>query len=188
MSNYSFLAPSDFRCETTEKKVEVRCKIVGFPRPMQRPRISRKINGHFYSPSKVHVNSFVQATMNAINSSTAAHQFDLNDPSKPVAIVVNFYFARPKNHFRESKLDMELRVPKNAPHFVTKKPDIDNLVKLVLDALQNLFHSDDKSIAHICAKKIWMEKPGEKFVPEKTVGGCTIFQIIQHKNNSCDNF
>ena len=188
MSNCSFVSPSDFSFTASKKKIEVRCKIVGVPRPMHRARIANKNNAHLFSPNDDNMNSFISAVETALKNSKSKPHFDIENTAGPVELIVNFYFARPQAHFVWDSQTGTHRVPSSAPHFVTKKPDVDNLVKLVMDALQNLFYRKDQCVAHINAKKLWMEKPGENFIENKAVLGCTIFHIIKHKNNSCNNF
>ena len=67
---------------------------------------------------------------------------------------------RPKSHYRTGKYsDLIKDRFKNIIH--TKKPDIDNLIKFVLDALsgQNGFFLDDNLIESIYAKKIYSDNP-----------------------------
>ena len=41
---------------------------------------------------------------------------------------------------------------------ITSKPDLDNYIKLVLDALNGVVFRDDKDIAAIIARKVWTDK------------------------------
>lgn len=43
-----------------------------------------------------------------------------------------------------------------------KKPDIDNIIKSILDALNSVCYPDDKQIVTIIAKKIYSDEPGLK--------------------------
>jgi Holliday junction resolvase RusA-like endonuclease len=54
-----------------------------------------------------------------------------------------------------SKKDKQ-RLP-GCPH--TKKPDIDNIVKLLLDAFNGILYEDDGQISTIVAKKIYSKNP-----------------------------
>ena len=67
----------------------------------------------------------------------------------PLIAFMEFYFRRPKIHFKKG----ELR--KDAPKFVTKTPDVDNCVKFVLDALQPRVVTNDKIVTKIVAEKKW---------------------------------
>ena len=59
----------------------------------------------------------------------------------PIEITINFLFKRPVSHIKKNG---ELR--KNAPEQHIYKPDIDNLVKFVLDSLSGTFFDDDKQV------------------------------------------
>jgi Holliday junction resolvase RusA-like endonuclease len=84
-------------------------------------------------------------------------------PNKPfdknIFIDINFYFKRPKSHYRTGKFKHLLKMDKYYNNVYHKqKPDLDNLIKFVCDALQgdNAFFSDDCYIVDIKAKKFWV--------------------------------
>ena len=77
--------------------------------------------------------------------------------SGPVQLVVEWVFARPKSHFRTGKHAGELRP--DAPIFCDKRPDIDNLEKMLLDAMNGVFFLDDGQIAGVVATKTYSELP-----------------------------
>jgi Holliday junction resolvase RusA-like endonuclease len=64
----------------------------------------------------------------------------------PVKLEIVFVMPRPKNQFWKSKPMPRTR------H--TKKPDIDNLLKSVADALTGLLWLDDAQISECTAKKM----------------------------------
>lgn len=68
----------------------------------------------------------------------------------PVQMRAGFVFRRPKSHFRANG---ELKP--NAPTQYTSKPDIDNLLKAVMDALTQLggFWHDDQQVAFVTSWK-----------------------------------
>lgn len=45
---------------------------------------------------------------------------------------------------------------------IQSKPDLDNYIKLVLDAINGVVFNDDSAIVRICASKRWAESPGMK--------------------------
>jgi len=51
----------------------------------------------------------------------------------PVGVNLQFRFPRPKSHYKAKQLGVVLK--ENAPRYHTSKPDADNAVKAVLDAL-----------------------------------------------------
>jgi Holliday junction resolvase RusA-like endonuclease/NTP pyrophosphatase (non-canonical NTP hydrolase) len=59
----------------------------------------------------------------------------------PVKVSISFYFQRPKSHMLKSG---ELR--KGAPEYHVSKPDIDKLVRTVLDGLTGVFFHDDSQV------------------------------------------
>ena len=67
---------------------------------------------------------------------------------------------RPKSHYRTGKYeglikDKWQKIP------MSKKPDIDNLIKYVLDALQGIngYIVDDSQVIRIYAEKSYSDKP-----------------------------
>ena len=85
-----------------------------------------------------------------------------NQPLEPwtdaISIEVTFAFTRPKSHYGAGKNANMLKP--SAPEFHTKKPDIDNLQKFLMDALNGVYWHDDSIIDEIIAHKIWAEDKG----------------------------
>ena len=84
-------------------------------------------------------------------------------PAKPfsgrVIATIKFYFKRPKSHYRTGKYSKILKT--DAPRqFHSQKPDIDNLIKFVLDSIQGEdgFITDDSIVCKIEAYKMWTDK------------------------------
>lgn len=71
-----------------------------------------------------------------------------NKPDTPFlgAIELNliFYMPRPKSHFGSGRNENVLKA--SAPKYHTKKPDLDNLIKFVKDALNGVYWKDDCQI------------------------------------------
>ena len=87
-----------------------------------------------------------------------------NAPKTPLngALTVNIRFSMPypKKYFRTGKFKNLLKEKwVKLPH--TKKPDIDNMIKFVLDALQgqNGYFIDDSQVIRIFAEKLYCNKP-----------------------------
>ena len=74
-----------------------------------------------------------------------------------IMLSLTFYMPRPKNHYRTGKFSNLLRV--DAPTNHITKPDIDNLSKFVMDALQGILWDDDCYINALDAKKAYSDKP-----------------------------
>jgi Holliday junction resolvase RusA-like endonuclease len=71
---------------------------------------------------------------------------------KPVSMYLEFGFALPKNLSKHEKELMQ----NNQLHHI-KKPDLDNVVKLVADSLNGVAYTDDRLIVHIDAYKVYGE-------------------------------
>jgi hypothetical protein len=70
-----------------------------------------------------------------------------------------FYFCRPNIHFVNARRDCGLR--DNAPKtYVVGKVDLDNLVKLSLDAIGGIAFVDDGKISELNCSKVWVENEG----------------------------
>lgn len=68
---------------------------------------------------------------------------------RPLRVDINFFFTRPKMHFRTGKNSHILK--DTAPDWHIGKPDRDNLDKGVLDSLKGVFWRDDSIV---CAGEI----------------------------------
>ena len=72
--------------------------------------------------------------------------------SGAIQVELNFYFARPKSHFRTGKFSHIMK--DDAPKHHLKKPDLDNLAKLPLDVLTKMrYFSDDSQVVNLLVTK-----------------------------------
>ena len=69
----------------------------------------------------------------------------------PIEMHLIFLFSRPAAHYGTGK--NEGRLKDSAPGYHTKRPDLDNLIKFVKDALNGVFYRDDSQIVFIKAIK-----------------------------------
>jgi Holliday junction resolvase RusA-like endonuclease len=85
-----------------------------------------------------------------------------NAPKEPIrgaiSITMTFYFARPRSHYGTGKNADKIKL--SAPDEKTTKPDLDNLIKFVLDAMNGIVFLDDSQITHIEADKNYGEGQG----------------------------
>ena len=113
--------------------------VPGDPVPQPRPRVSPR--GGFaraYVPAKHPVHAYRQAV------ALAARAAGLRNTGAPLNVVIDAVFARPKSHLTKAG------VRSSAP--VLPRPDVDNLGKAVLDALQDVM-GDDSLVARIVVEK-----------------------------------
>ena len=74
----------------------------------------------------------------------------------PVKLLVLAKYPVPKSETKANKLLMWL-----SKLFPTKKPDIDNIAKVVMDALNGLAYDDDNQVTDLIAHKRYVSEHGE---------------------------
>lgn len=124
-------------------------EIKGNPKALKRHRVVRH-GSHLasYDPSKKDKEVFAMRC----KRHAPEEPFDF-----PVGIDIQFWLKRPKTHYRTGKYSD--RIKRTAPYFHIIRPDIDNLVKFVADALTGLFWVDDSIICDLNIVKRYAEEP-----------------------------
>lgn len=122
---------------------QVACvRVDGEPRPQPRPRATRcGDRAKVYSPSRTHAYAWQQICM---------HTFKRHAPRWPidaaVRVILDFWFHRPKRLCTRRWSDW--------PIWHRSKPDVDNLAKLVLDAMTRTgWWVDDACVSELCVRK-----------------------------------
>ena len=113
--------------------------VPGDPVPQPRPRVSTA--GGFaraYVPAKHPVHAYRQAV------AAAARAAGLGETGDPLNVVIDAVFRRPKSHLTKRG------VKPTAP--TLPRPDVDNLAKAVLDALQDVM-GDDTNVSRLVVEK-----------------------------------
>jgi Holliday junction resolvase RusA-like endonuclease len=113
--------------------------IPGDPVPQPRPRVSTA--GGFaraYVPKDHPIHGYRQAV------AVAARAAGLGVATQPLSVIVDAVFARPKSHMTKAG------IRKGAP--VLPRPDVDNVAKAVLDALQDVI-GDDSIVSRLVVEK-----------------------------------
>lgn len=113
--------------------------IPGTPQPLRRHRTTR--TGRTYDDARNPINR------EAVRLAwlTAADEGQVQ--ADTIGVRATFVFPRPKSHFLRGV------IRDTAPYWHTKTPDVDNLVKLVLDALNGYAYGDDAQVVAISATK-----------------------------------
>ncbi len=73
----------------------------------------------------------------------------------PLKLTVAFAFPRPKSHYRTGKHAGELRTDRPVWHI--KKPDEDNCLKMVKDAMNRVFYRDDSQVCFAVVRKFYTD-------------------------------
>jgi Holliday junction resolvase RusA-like endonuclease len=115
--------------------------VPGNPVPQPRPRVST-VGGfaRAFVPAKHPVHGF------RTRVSRAARDAGLVRADRPVTVTIEATFGRPRSHYRKTG------VKPTAP--LLPRPDVDNVGKAVLDALQDVM-GDDTRVARLTVSKSW---------------------------------
>lgn len=120
----------------------------GKPQGKQRPRFSR-ISKTVYTPTKTakYEKQIAKAYTDSGGKCIPADCY--------VSVNVSAFFPVPKSYSkkkREDCLERKLRPD--------KKPDMDNILKVVLDALNEVAYEDDKQVVELIGRKYYTESEG----------------------------
>lgn len=120
----------------------------GKPQGKQRPRFSR-ISKTVYTPNKTakYEKQIAKAYTDSGGKCIPADCY--------VSVNVSAFFPVPKSYSkkkREDCLERKLRPD--------KKPDMDNILKVVLDALNEVAYEDDKQVVELIGRKYYTESDG----------------------------
>lgn len=138
-------------------------KIVHFgdPRGQARPRAAvRGGHVHMYSPKSEWFNGLVVLA--------SQNQPITTNPADPLVVTITCYFKRPNWHFKGKNRTLR----ESAPYWYTRKPDVDNTIKSVLDALQQGgVYPDDKQVfgVKIIKKYVQAEETPKTEITIKTL-------------------
>lgn len=124
----------------------VKFSLDGKPVGKGRPRFTR--NRKPYTPQTT--KDFENAIANAYKN-----QCNYNFGDAAIALVVYAYYPIPKSASKKARQNMLVG---NKPP--TVKPDIDNVVKCICDALNKVAYNDDNQIVCMLAMKKYSECPG----------------------------
>ena len=124
--------------------------IYGKPQPKERPRV---IRGHAYTPTKT------AQYEQRLAREWAARYPDQAEGDLYVKMV--FYMPIPTSWSRAKKELAERGMIRPS-----LRPDIDNLIKLVLDGLNGVAYLDDTQVVEIYASKAYSKEPRTEVVIE----------------------
>lgn len=117
----------------------IRFEIPGKPVPKARPRV---VNGHAFTPEKTKDFEKLVATQYRAAGGTVH--------GGPVAVTIAAWYQMPKSWPKYRKAEQ-----KGLPH--TSKPDMDNVIKSILDGLNGVAWEDDAQVYKIHAVKHWYD-------------------------------
>jgi len=126
--------------------MQISFTVLGNPQGKERPRFTKF--GKAYTPPKT---KFYEDSIRANYRRSIRHKFSQNTPLE-VEIVAFYEIPKSINrHKRNLMLDGKIKV--------TKKPDGDNVIKIILDALNGVAFHDNVQICKILFEKRYATKP-----------------------------
>ena len=114
--------------------------IPGKPKGKQRPRVVR---GHAFTPQETKDYEQMIAML------WKCEKYGISD--KPIAVGITAFYLVPKSWSKKKQAAVYAGEIKP-----TVKPDIDNIVKIVLDGLNGVAFTDDKQVIEIQAQKCYV--------------------------------
>lgn len=111
--------------------MKVRFTIPGVPVPKARPRVVR---GHAFTPKKT--KDYEVLVKDVYNLTVGEYLGD-----SAIVATINLYFPIPESYSKSKKRRIEDGEIKH-----TKRPDVDNCAKAILDALNEVAYKDDAQI------------------------------------------
>ena len=124
----------------------------GKPQGKQRPRFSR-ISKTVYTPTKTakYEKQIAKAYTDSGGKCIPADCY--------VSVNVSAFFPIPKSYSKKKREDCIERILRP-----DKKPDIDNIIKSVLDGLNGVAYEDDKQVVEAIGRKYYTEGDGYLWV------------------------
>lgn len=151
--------------------------MVGEPKGKERPRFCH--NGQIYTPKQT--TTYEQQIIFDYYKQCGNVKFNENSQ---LELSVAAYFKIPKSGSKKKKAEM--RIGGIRP---TKKPDGDNILKAVADALNGVCYKDDKNIVKMSIEKFYSDVPRIEVVVQevKANGATALEQILKYEWTEREN-
>lgn len=128
--------------------MEVKFTILGEPKGKGRPRFNTKTRQAFTPEGTANYETLVHMEYVAQCNNVRFSDDDMLD------MEILAYYSIPKSKSKKTKMQMEQNVIRP-----TKKPDMDNVVKLIADALNKVAYGDDTQIVDCVCRKFYSYEP-----------------------------
>lgn len=122
--------------------------VAGEPKGKGRPRLGR--SGHAYTPKDTAV--YENLVKVCFQGKYPDHK--PLDPDVPVKATIQAYYSIPKSTSKKKRIDMIMGFLRPL-----KKPDCDNIAKIICDALNNIVYHDDSQICELTVSKKYSDFP-----------------------------
>jgi len=134
----------DCAMDDSPNENEIEFKVMGEPIPQGSTRAFITKSGR---PIITHSNRNLKQWRQRIATEAQAKRPPQWDMESAILINIDFHMPRPKS------------LPKKVTEDV-KRPDIDKLIRAVLDGLTGIFYADDSQVVHLFASKKYVDRFG----------------------------
>jgi Holliday junction resolvase RusA-like endonuclease len=138
----------------------IKLTVEGKPASKGRPRFDPRTRRTYSPPSNIIGENDVRSVWREAGSPRF-------EDKPPLALDVTITVMRPDSHFKKSG-DLSTEGLRH-PYPENKKPDIDNAIKLIMDALNTRAYKDDVQIVRANVRRIWGEWPVTTIVISEVV-------------------
>ena len=128
--------------------LELNFTIKGDPQGKGRPKFFK---GHAVTPKQTRT---YESLIRYEASHAVDHMVEQPDFTAPCAVRIKAYYAIPDSY---SKKKRALIAQKGTMGIRPGKPDIDNVIKSVLDGMNGIVFRDDVQVVRLSAEKFWCE-------------------------------
>lgn len=135
------------------------------PSPLPRARHASRggfVSSYYTTVTKDKFNDYTDAILKALEEQSEYSQAELLEASKKgntLSVSCMFYLPIPKGTSKKKTTLME-------DTWQDKKPDLDNLIKMILDRCTGILFEDDNNISRIEAVKKYSQQPRIKLFIE----------------------
>lgn len=116
----------------------------GAVQPKERPRFTS--SGRIFTPRRT-----LEYEQRVKASYMTEYPYGVAFPEEAVEMVINIYVQVPQSYSKKRQDSMIMN------EFPTRRPDLDNQIKAIADALNGVAYTDDKQVVSIKVNKIWSE-------------------------------
>lgn len=149
IKNKETICPIEFDESLRKKYIDF--EVPGRPRGKERPRTVR-LGNHITTYTPKNTVEYEKSIRKSYKNS--AGNFKLENAINAEILAI---FPVPKSTSKKLKEQML-----NGNIIYTKKPDCDNIAKVILDALNNTAYNDDSQVCKLTVEKIYGEEPKVK--------------------------
>lgn len=125
-------------------------EVMGEPVGKGRPRFSM-VNGHAMAFTPAKTASFENLVKLSYSQKYSGLSFSKGEQ---ISAVITAYFSVPKSASKKARANMLSGAVRPV-----KKPDADNIIKSILDALNGIAYYDDSQVVNVICQKYYAENP-----------------------------